>query len=120
MNKVKVVICGKEYSLQTEDDSSYVYSLSRKLEKRISEIVTTNTNISVYSASVMIALSALDEINKTKESMDNLRSQIKEYVDEAGKAKIERDSALREVDRLKDKVKKLEDNMKFKNLKDSI
>ena len=33
MNKVKVVICGKEYCLQTEEEPTYVYALARKLEK---------------------------------------------------------------------------------------
>ena len=64
MNKVKVVICGKEYCLQTEEEPTYVYALARKLEKNIAEIVGNNTNISVYSASVMIALSTLDMLNK--------------------------------------------------------
>lgn len=108
MNRVKVVICGKEYSLHTEEEPTYVYALARKLEKNISDIVGNNTNISVYSASVMIALSTLDEINRCNEDMDNLRVQIKEYVDEAGKARLERDSALREIESLKEKVAELE------------
>ena len=37
MNKVKVVICGKEYCLQTEEEPTYVYALARKLEKRNNE-----------------------------------------------------------------------------------
>ena len=45
MNKVKVVICGKEYCLQTEEEPTYVYALARKLEKSISEIVSGNTNM---------------------------------------------------------------------------
>ncbi|MBQ9981787.1 MAG: cell division protein ZapA [Oscillospiraceae bacterium] len=110
MNKVKVVICGKEYCLQTEEEPTYVYALARKLEKNIAEIVGNNTNISVYSASVMIALSTLDMLNKCNEDMDNLRVQIKEYVDEAGKARLERDSALREIESLKKKIAELEKN----------
>lgn len=120
MNKVKVVICGKEYSLHTEEEPTYVYALARKLEKNIAEIVGNNTNISVYSASVMIALSSLDNLNKANEAMDNLRVQIKDYVDEAGKARLERDSAVREVQTLKNRITELEDSLKFKQLKNSI
>lgn len=104
MNRVKVVICGKEYILQTEEEPTYVYALARKLEKKISDIVSANINTSVYSASVMIALSALDEINKSNESADNLRSQIKEYADEASRCRLERDSAVRENEILKAKL----------------
>ncbi len=119
MNKVKVVICGKEYCLHTEEEPTYVYALARKLEKSISELVGNNTNISVYSASVMIALSKLDDINKCNESLDNLRVQIKEYVDEAGKARLERDSALREIETLKNKITELEDTLNLQKLKDN-
>lgn len=114
MNKVKVVICGKEYALQTEDEPTYVYALARKLEKNISDLVGSNTNISVYSASVMIALSTLDNINKCNEDMDNLRVQIKEYVDEAGKARLERDNALRENEALRKKIVELQSNLNKK------
>jgi cell division protein ZapA len=120
MNKVKVIICGKEYTLQTNDEPTYVYGLARKLEKSIGEIVNRNTNISVHSAAVMISLSTMDELIKQKEDMDNLRTQVKEYVDEAGRARLEKDAALREIEKLKDTVKKLEDNLKFKKLKDNI
>ena len=40
--RVKVVLCGKEYALQTEDAPSYVYQLAKNLEKRISDITENN------------------------------------------------------------------------------
>ena len=108
MNKVKVVICGKEYTLHTDEEPSYVYALARKLEKNIAEIVGGNFNISVYSASVMIALSTLDEMNHCNEDNDNLRTQLKAYADEASKARLERDSALREIETLRNRIAELE------------
>lgn len=108
MNKVKVVICGKEYTLHTEEEPTYVYALARKLEKNIADIVGSNTNISVYSASVMIALSTLDQMNKCNEDNDNLRVQLKDYADEASKARLERDSAVRENETLRSRIAELE------------
>lgn len=46
--------------------------------------------------------------------------QAKEYVDEAGKARIERDAALKEIEVLKAKIEQLESNQQLKKLKDSI
>ena len=48
MNKVKVVICGKEYTLHTEEEPTYVYALARKLEKNISEIVGGNSSVNEF------------------------------------------------------------------------
>lgn len=35
-NKVKVVICGKDFTLQTSESANYVFGLARTLESRIS------------------------------------------------------------------------------------
>ena len=118
--RVKVVLCGKEYALQTEDAPSYVYQLAKNLEKRISDITENNPRVSAHSAVMMVALSTMDELTKANNSVEVIRSQVKEYVDEAGKARLERDAALREIDVLKAKIEQLENLNKLKTLKDSI
>lgn len=120
MNRVKVVLCGKEYLLQTEDAPSYVYQLAKTLEKRISDIMEKSPRISAHSAVMMVALSTMDELTKANNSVEVIRSQVKEYVDEAGKARLERDAALREIDVLRAKIEQLENLLKLKSLKDSI
>ena len=120
MNRVKVVLCGKEYLLQTEDAPSYVYQLAKNLEKRISDITENNPRVSAHSAVMMVALSTMDELTKANNSVEVIRSQVKEYVDEAGKARLERDAALREIDVLKAKIEQLENLNKLKSLRDSI
>lgn len=108
LNKVKVIVCGKEYFLQTEEAPSYVYGLAKLLEKKINNISSGNNSVSAYSAAIMVALSTLDDLSKSQSAVDNIRTQAKEYVDEAGKARIERDAALKEIDALKLKISKLE------------
>lgn len=120
MSRVKVVLCGKEYVLQTEDAPSYVYQLAKTLEKRISDITENNPRVSSHSAVMMVALSTMDELTKANNSVEVIRSQVKEYVDEAGKARLERDAALREIDTLRAKIEQLENLLKLKSLKESI
>ena len=118
-NRVKVVLCGKEYVLSTEDAPSYVYQLAKTLEKRISDITENNPRISAHSAVMMVALSTMDELTKANNSVEVIRSQVKEYVDEAGKARLERDAALREIEALKSKIEQLESLQKLKSLKET-
>lgn len=120
VSKVKVVICGKEYTLQTEEAPSYVYSLAKKLDREINDMVNGSEGVSIYSASVMIALSALDDLAKANMSIDNIRTQIKEYVDEAGKARMDRDDALKELEAIKARNIRLENEIKLMKLKESI
>lgn len=115
LNKIKVMVCGKEYVLQTEEAPSYVYNLAKMLDKKIADVSSANTSISQYSAAIMVALSILDDLNKAQVNVENVRTQAKEYVDEAGKARIERDAALKEVQALKAKLEQYEKPKKSKD-----
>ena len=62
----------------------------------------------------------LDDLNKANKRLDSIRDQSKEYVDEAGKSRIERDASLKEIEVLNSKIVQLENMVKLKQLKDSI
>lgn len=126
-NRVKVTVCGKEYALQTEESASYLIGLARKLDRQINDITEGSDSISMVAATVLAALSALDDAEKANESIDNIRTQIKDYVDEAGRARLERDKAVEQANSLKKQNELLktklacyENDLKLKKLKDSI
>ena len=119
LNRIKVVICGKEYTLKTNEQSTYIYNLAKNLEKRISD-TSFETGASSYNAAIMVALSTLDEITRASNTVDDIRNQTKEYVDMAGKLRIEKDAALKEIEFLKNKVEQLEATLKLKILKEKI
>lgn len=119
LNKVKVVICGKDFVMQTAEAPNYVYGLARTLESQINDM-TDSHGVSQYQAAIMIALSTLDDLNKANTRLDRICDQSKEYVDDAGRARIERDAALKEIEMLKSKVAQLENSLKLKKLKDTI
>ena len=90
MNRVKVTISGKEYPLQTNESPEYIMGVARQLSKKIDTVVESSDNISTSAATTLVALSILDELEKANANIDNIRTQIREYVDEAGKARAER------------------------------
>lgn len=120
LNDVKVIICGKEYKLKTAESPNYVFTLARALEARINEHMNSGSGTSPYTAAIMVALSVLDDLNKANQKLDNIRTQTKEYVDEAGKSRVERDDAKKEIEVLKAKIVQLENMIKLKELKESI
>lgn len=120
MNKVKVNICGKDYALTTEESQSYVTTIANRLDSRITEILNSGSSISLQSATMVTALSLMDETYKLNESIDNIRTQIKGYVDDAARARVERDDMLRFAEELSVKVQKLESEIKLLRLKDGI
>ena len=120
MNKVKVTVCGKEYALKTEEAPNYFIVLGRKVENTINDMTRQSDSLSVQSAAVLAALSAFDEAQKANESIDNIRTQIKEYVDDACKARNERDNALKEVEALKVRITELENALRIEEMKHTI
>ena len=120
MNKVKVTICGKEFSLKTDDAPSYFTELAKKVDSEIYKMASSADNISVQSAAILVALAAYDEAQKANDSIDNIRTQIKEYVDDACKARLERDEALKNEKSLLARISALENELKIKQMKSDI
>lgn len=116
MNRIKVTICGKEYSLKTAENASYVLNLAAELENKINNMVNSGNGVSIQTAAILIALSAMDDAHKANQSVDNIRTQIKQYVDEAAKAMLERDEALKDKESLKSKLSGLENDLKIQKI----
>lgn len=120
MNKVKVTICGREFSLKTDDTPKYMTELAKKVDAAIADMMSSSANMPMQSAAILTALAAYDELQKANDSIDNIRSQIKEYVDDAGKARAERDKALKAEKELKAKISALENELQIKQMKSDI
>ena len=100
-NKIKLEICGSNYVIATIDTEEYVLSLAEKLDTDMSQMLTANPSASVTTAAVMTALGYLDELKKSTSGADNMRAQIKDYLEDAAKAKLELEEERREVERLR-------------------
>ena len=106
-SKVKVMIAGMNFSLVSEDDPAYVEGLAKQLSKKIEDIVAANVNLSVAQAAILVALDCEDELNKHNNSSDNLRSQIKDYLEDAARARMEAEGYKRELDKVKAELERL-------------
>lgn len=112
VNKVKVRICGKEYSLQTDETPDYLIGLAARVDKEINDLIKAKPNFGIQNAAVFVALTSLDEAKKAGESIDNIRSQIKTYVDDAAKARSAKERLAIENKELKAKISAMEKEIK--------
>ncbi len=120
LNKVKVSICGKSYNLQTEESPSYVISLAKDLEKKIFEFMDENQGVNLASATVMVGLSLLDDNMHSVADADNIRAQIKGYVEEATDLRIEADRLRKEIEVLKGENLSLKNDLGLRTLRDRM
>ncbi len=110
-NRVQVKIAGASYTIVTEDDPQYVEELAENISLEIRSICNANPSLSMTQAAVLVALDQSDAYKKASASADNLRVQIKDYLEESARAKMEVEVARREVERLNREIADLREKL---------
>ena len=104
-NKITINICGEEYTFAAEEAPSYMQKVAAMVDAKMSEILQT-THVSITDAAVLAAVNIADEYLKSQGTAENLRAQLKGYLDESTKAKNEASELRREVFRLQQQLEK--------------
>ncbi len=86
-NRVTVTICDEEYTLVADETPSYMEQVAGSVDEKMSELL--RGKVSRVDAAVLTAVNLADELLKSQQAAENLRRQIKEYLDEASQAKAE-------------------------------
>ena len=101
-NRVSVTIAGQEYTLVGSEDAAYTQKVAGHVDARIQEVLE-GAHVSLVDGAVLAAVNIADEYFKEVEASENLRRQLKEYLEEATKLKLELSEAKREIFRLQNK-----------------
>ena len=104
-NKITVNICGTDYTLMAEESPSYMQKVAAMVDAKMSEIMAGG-RISRTDAAVLAAANIADELLKQQSSTENLRSQLKGYLDDANRAKNELSECKREIFKLQQQLSK--------------
>ena len=108
-NRIRFTVCGASYVVASTDPEEYVLGLAERLNNDMQEIMEATPSASVSTAAVVAALSYLDEMQKASRGADNMRNQIRDYLDDAAKAKQMAEEAGREVERLRRELRYLKE-----------
>lgn len=101
-NRITVSIVGQEYTLVAVEDESYVRKVAGHVDSKVQE-VQEGGKFSLVNSTVLAAVNIADEYYKEREASENLRRQLKEYLEEATKLKMELSEAKREIFKLQNK-----------------
>ena len=102
-NRIVVSICGEDYTFVAEESSAYMQKVGAYVSGKMGGILS-GSHVGRTDAAVLTAANIADELFKEQASSAELRSQIKQYLDEAGKAQSEVSELKREVFRLQQKL----------------
>ena len=102
-NRVVITICGEEYTFVAEESASYMQKVGTYVGDKMFEILNS-AKVGRTDAAILTAANIADELFKSQAAAEQLRSQIKGYLDEAGKAQAEVSELKREIFRLQQKM----------------
>lgn len=114
-NEITVRLFNREYRLKTDETKEYTDKLAKELNQRMSELLQAKLTMSIQDATALIALECYDELVKSRENVERIRTQVKQYVDDAAKAEAEADVAKQEIAKLKQRVAQLENSLRQAN-----
>lgn len=95
-NRVTVNIAGGEYRLIGAEDEEYTRKVAAHVDSKINEVLKL-ANVSMIEATVLASVNITDEYYKALETADNLRAQLKDYLEDSGRMKAELSELKREL-----------------------
>ena len=101
-NKITVSIAGQSYTLVAAEDAAYMEKVASHVDAKVQEVLDGG-KVSLIDGAILGALNIADEYFKEVEASENLRRQLKEYLEEATKLKMELSEAKREIFKLQNK-----------------
>lgn len=107
-SKVRLNICGSSYVISTTESESYMQNLADRLNLDMNELMASSNSVSITTAAVMTALNYRDELEKASGSADNMRRQIKDYLEDAASAKMAAEELRRQNASMKRRIDDLE------------
>ena len=102
-NRVVISICGEEYTFIADESAAYMQKVGSYVSEKMEEVLSS-AKVGRTDAAILTAANIADELFKAQAASEQLRSQIKGYLDEAGKAQAEVSELKREVFRLQQKL----------------
>lgn len=87
--RIKVNISGYDLAITSDEGEDYLRALAQRTDDRISRLMSYSNTMSTTTAALFTALEFCDEVEKEKDVSDNLRAQIKDYLEDAVKSKAE-------------------------------
>ena len=106
--KVEVKINNIEYTLVSNEPEEYVQRVALLVNKKMNEITENAPQLSTAMKAVLAAVNIADDCLKSESVLDNLRIELKGYVEEAKGLGTELESKKIEVEKLREDIHKLQ------------
>ncbi|MDR1467130.1 MAG: cell division protein ZapA [Oscillospiraceae bacterium] len=114
MSRVRLTlnICGINCTISSEEEEDYVKMVAEEVSQNITKTMNSNEKVSSSMAATLVALEYCDAAKKASISSDNLRVQIKNYLEDIANLSTEIEQKNKEIVRLKLELEPLDSKTK--------
>ena len=106
--RVEVKINNVEYTLVTNETEEYVQRVALQVNKRMAQIQEENKQLSTAMTAVLAAINIADDLLKNEVVLDNIRAELKKYMEESRLNGEELAEKKLEVEKMKEDIHKLQ------------
>lgn len=100
--RVTVTVDGRSYTLIAAEDAAYVQKVAAYVDEQVAAVVQ-GSKVSSVDGVTLAAINLADQYFKEMATSENLRRQLKEYLEEGAKQKLEISELKREIFKLQNK-----------------
>ena len=105
-NKITVFVSGHKLTLITEESEKYVTDIASKVETAINSLFSAS-NMSKEKCAVMAALDFCDDEFKSRMTLNEVKEQVKEYIEDTAKLRAENEALKAEIEKIKGEKEEL-------------
>ncbi|MBQ6020894.1 MAG: cell division protein ZapA [Clostridia bacterium] len=102
---VRFYVFGAEFRILTGDSEEYIRSIAADTEARIRRY-HDGGKVTGFQAAVLTAMEFAEENRRKETILDNIKQQLKSYLDDAARIKTERDQYKEAYEKLLEQSKK--------------
>lgn len=110
-----VSVGGIDITIQTDEDRGYIQKLASKVDEKVGTYLRMGAKVTVAQAAVLTAMELCDEFEKNNAAVENMRAQMRSYIDDSIRAAADRDRYKAELDRTRNELSKLSSKMYANN-----
>ena len=114
--KSTIRISNHTFTITSDDDQQYLDSITTKVENRVKRLADEMPNRNLVDVALFVAMDYCDQYTKAKGDGSDMRTQIKDYLQESSFLRKKLDEATRENEKLKAEIETLRNRMSSENV----
>ena len=99
--KVTVSIVDQEFSLISSDPEPYVRRVAELVDAEVRAVRDAGQGLSSVASALLASVNIADRMIRAQEDAENMRTQLKDYLEEVTRVKSELADTRRELNKLK-------------------